>query len=35
MSVVAEVTAANERYASGFDKGGLPMPPGAGPLRRS
>src|SRR5437763_11441103 len=27
MSVVAEVTAANERYASGFDKGGLPMPP--------
>jgi carbonic anhydrase len=28
MSVVAEVNAANERYASGFDKGGLPMPPG-------
>jgi carbonic anhydrase len=28
MSVVAEVTAANERYASGFDNGGLPMPPG-------
>jgi len=28
MSVVPEVTAANERYASGFDKGGLPMPPG-------
>ena len=27
MSVVAEVTAANERYASGFAKGGLPMPP--------
>src|SRR3954468_11115575 len=27
MSVVAEVTAANERYASGFEKGGLPMPP--------
>jgi carbonic anhydrase len=27
MSVVAEVTAGNERYASGFDKGGLPMPP--------
>lgn len=28
MSVVAEVTAANERYAAGFDKGELPMPPG-------
>jgi len=28
MSVVAEVTAANERYASGFEKGELPMPPG-------
>jgi carbonic anhydrase len=28
MSVAAEVTAANERYASGFDKGELPMPPG-------
>jgi carbonic anhydrase len=28
MSVVAEVTAANEQYASGFAKGGLPMPPG-------
>jgi carbonic anhydrase len=28
MSVVPEVTAANERYASGFDKGELPMPPG-------
>ena len=27
MSVVPEVTAANERYASGFDKGELPMPP--------
>jgi carbonic anhydrase len=27
MSVVADVTAANERYASEFDKGGLPMPP--------
>ena len=28
MSVVDEVTQANERYASGFAKGGLPMPPG-------
>src|SRR5215467_14811085 len=28
MSVVAEVTAANEGYASGFRKGDLPMPPG-------
>jgi carbonic anhydrase len=28
MSVVEEVTQANERYASGFAKGGLPMPPG-------
>jgi carbonic anhydrase len=28
MSVVAEVNAANVRYASGFGKGGLPMPPG-------
>ena len=28
MSVVHEVTEANERYASGFAKGGLPMPPG-------
>jgi len=28
MSVVAEVTTANERYAEGFDKGRLPMPPG-------
>src|SRR5262245_64798251 len=28
MSVVEEVTAANERHASGFEKGGLPMPPG-------
>ena len=27
MSVVEEVTAANERYASTFAKGGLPMPP--------
>jgi carbonic anhydrase len=27
MSVVQEVTAANERYASGFDRGALPMPP--------
>ena len=27
MSVVEEVTAANERYSSGFAKGGLPMPP--------
>src|SRR6476620_6008948 len=27
MSVVDEVTQANERYASGFGKGGLPMPP--------
>ena len=27
MSVVEEVTAANERYASGFAKGELPMPP--------
>jgi carbonic anhydrase len=27
MSVVAEVTAANERYASGFAKGDLPTPP--------
>ncbi|HZC74492.1 MAG TPA: carbonic anhydrase [Gaiellaceae bacterium] len=27
MSVVGEVTAANERYASGFAKGQLPMPP--------
>ena len=27
MSVVDEVTAANERYASGFTKGELPMPP--------
>jgi carbonic anhydrase len=26
--VVTEVTEANERYASGFDKGSLPMPPG-------
>jgi carbonic anhydrase len=28
MSVVDEVTAANERYASEFAKGELPMPPG-------
>jgi carbonic anhydrase len=28
MSVVDEVTTANERYSSGFAKGGLPMPPG-------
>jgi carbonic anhydrase len=28
MSVVEEVIEANERYASGFDKGDLPMPPG-------
>ena len=28
MSVVPEVAAANEEYASGFSKGGLPMPPG-------
>ncbi len=28
MSVVDEVTRANERYASGFGKGSLPMPPG-------
>src|SRR5437868_9466503 len=28
MSVVEEVTAANERYASGFAKGSLPMSPG-------
>ena len=28
MSVVDEVTQANERYASGFGKGDLPMPPG-------
>ena len=28
MSVVAEVTAANEGYASEFRKSGLPMPPG-------
>ena len=27
MSVVDELTQANERYASGFAKGGLPMPP--------
>jgi carbonic anhydrase len=28
MSVVDEVTQANERYAAGFGKGSLPMPPG-------
>src|ERR1700739_3441689 len=28
MSVVDEATEANEGYASGFEKGGLPMPPG-------
>jgi carbonic anhydrase len=28
MSVVDEVTAANESYAAGFEGGGLPMPPG-------
>jgi len=28
MSVVGEVTAANDRYASAFAKGDLPMPPG-------
>ena len=28
MSVVDEVTAANDRYASAFAKGALPMPPG-------
>ena len=28
MSVVDEVTQANEHYASGFGKGSLPMPPG-------
>jgi carbonic anhydrase len=28
MSVVDEVVAANERYASGFAKEGLPLPPG-------
>src|SRR5947209_16192652 len=27
MSVIDEVTAANESYASGFAKGNLPMPP--------
>ena len=27
-SILAEVQAANERYASGFAKGHLPMPPG-------
>jgi carbonic anhydrase len=28
MSVVDEITEANERYASGFSKGELPLPPG-------
>ena len=28
MSVIDEVSEANDRYASGFAKGGLPMPPG-------
>jgi carbonic anhydrase len=28
MSIVDEVVAANDRYAAGFDKGDLPMPPG-------
>ena len=28
MSVVEEVTAANERYAAAFEKAALPMPPG-------
>ena len=28
MSVIDEVSQANERYASGFAKGNLPMPPG-------
>ena len=28
MSVLPEVLAANDAYAAGFDKGGLPMPPG-------
>ena len=28
MSVIDEVTQANEQYASGFGKGDLPMPPG-------
>jgi carbonic anhydrase len=28
MSAVSEITAANERYASAFTKGDLPMPPG-------
>jgi len=28
MSVVEEIRGANERYASGFDKGSLPVPPG-------
>jgi carbonic anhydrase len=28
MAIKDEVTAANEQYAAGFGKGGLPMPPG-------
>ena len=28
MSLIDEVTTANEEYASGFGEGGLPMPPG-------
>ena len=28
MSVVPEFLAANDRYAAGFTKGDLPMPPG-------
>ena len=28
MAVIAELLAANERYAAGFAKGDLPMPPG-------
>ena len=28
MSVLPEVLAANDSYATGFDKGSLPMPPG-------
>jgi carbonic anhydrase len=28
MSVIPEVQTANERYADGFGKGDLPMPPG-------
>jgi carbonic anhydrase len=28
VSIVDEISSANEEYASGFDKGSLPMPPG-------